>query len=69
LRASAADATTKPLVIDEFELEFADWVSVAELRAETSHPMLTSALNAALGDQEGGALPLREEMHASVNRQ
>jgi len=69
LRATA-DAATKHLVIDEYELEFADWVSIAELRAATSHPMLTSALNAALGHQEagsgGGAFPLREETHASV---
>lgn len=67
LRATAG-AATKPLIIDEYELEFADWVSIAELRAATSHPMLTSALSAALGHQEAGsgAMPLREEIHASV---
>lgn len=63
LRCFSADA---PLVVDTYELAFAAWVPVAELRAETSHPMLTAALDAATG--VGGAQPLREQTCASVKK-
>ena len=56
-------AVTEDIVLDSYELEFAKWMDLKELRAASDHAMLLQAIDVCLGD---GAVPLAEDELPSV---
>ena len=56
-------AVSEDIVLDNYELEFARWMCLKELRSQTDHAMLIQAIDVALG---AGAVAMAETELASV---